>query len=46
LHRSPAQGEYKETQVFDEAQTVAFACLPAIPVVVGKLFEGAPDTTL
>jgi len=46
LNRSPAQGEYKETQVFDATQTVTFACLPGIALVVGNLFEGAPDTTL
>ena len=41
-----APGEYSEPRAFNEGDTVTFACLPTIAVAVGKLFEGAPDTTV
>lgn len=39
-------GEYAPPQIFNTGDTVAFACLPMLPFKVGKLFDGAPDTTL
>ncbi len=39
-------GEYAAPRIFTEADSLAFACLPAIPFRVGDLFAGAPDTTL
>ncbi len=39
-------GQYYEPHVFKEDDTVTFACLPTIPLEVGKLFADAPDTTL
>jgi Uma2 family endonuclease len=41
-----APGQYAEPQIFTEAETITFACLPTLPLAVRKLFEGAPDTTL
>jgi Uma2 family endonuclease len=39
-------GSYGQPQVFEEAATAAFACLPGLPFRVGALFEGAPDETM
>lgn len=39
-------GRYPAAHIFNAADSVTFACLPDIPVRVGALFEGAPDTTL
>ena len=39
-------GEYGPPHDFDSTRSVTFACLPTIPLVIGRLFEGAPDTTL
>jgi len=39
-------GLYSEAQTFGEKDTVTFACLPTISLVVGDLFSGAPDMTL
>lgn len=46
LYRLAKLGAYAPPQVFKSGETVTFACLPTIPVVVSQLFEGAPDTTL
>jgi Uma2 family endonuclease len=46
LYTLDAAGQYPTPRVFNEADMVTFACLPTIPVRVGALFEGAPDTTL
>jgi Uma2 family endonuclease len=37
---------YSVPRVFKEDDTVTFACLPTIPLDIGKLFAEAPDTTL
>jgi len=42
--RSP--GEYGPPNEFGAGQSMRFGCLPDIPLEIGKLFEGAPDTTL
>jgi Uma2 family endonuclease len=46
LYRLEKPGQYAPRVVFNERDTVTFACLPTIPLLVGKLFEGSPDTTL
>jgi Uma2 family endonuclease len=46
LYRLEHPGQYAPPLVFNEADTVTFDCLPNLPLQVGKLFEGAPDTTL
>jgi Uma2 family endonuclease len=46
LYHLEHPGEYSPPQIFNASDTVTFACLPTLPLVVGKLFEGAPDTTL
>lgn len=46
LYRLLQPGQYMELELFNQADSVTFACLPTIPLVVGKLFEGSPDTTL
>ena len=38
--------EVKCRCAFNEGDMVTFVCLPTIAVAVGKLFEGAPDTTV
>jgi len=39
-------GRYMLVGRYSERDTVSFACAPDISFVVGKLFDGAPDTTL
>jgi Uma2 family endonuclease len=39
-------GGYAEPQIYAETATVALGCLPGLPLRVGDLFSGAPDTTL
>ncbi len=46
IYRLEKPGKYKSSQTFNAGDTVAFACLPSITLQVGRLFEGAPDTTL
>lgn len=46
LFQLEAPGRYHGERIFNEGDTVTFACLPTLPLVVGRLFEGAPDTTL
>jgi Uma2 family endonuclease len=46
LYHLESTDDYGSPQVFKASNTVSFACLPTIPVLVGQLFEGAPDTTL
>ena len=46
LYELEVPGRYMGEQVFTEADSVAFACLPTLSIPLGKLFEGAPDTTL
>lgn len=46
LYALESAGQYGAARVFGEADSAAFACLPAITFRVGSLFEGAPDTTL
>jgi Uma2 family endonuclease len=46
LYRLAEPGVYAPPQVFNEGDTVTFACLPTLPLIVGALFAGAPDTTL
>ena len=41
-----APGRYAGPRVYDAAQHLRFACLPAIAVPVADLFAGAPDTSL
>ncbi len=46
LYQLESPGNYPPPHVFSEDDTVTFKCLLMFPVPVGKLFEGAPDTTL
>lgn len=41
-----SKGEYGPPHDFETGQSMSFACLPGILLEVGRLFEGAPDTTL
>jgi Uma2 family endonuclease len=41
-----APGRYRPPHVLGEGDTLSFACLPEISLVVSALFAGAPDTTL
>lgn len=45
-YRLEAPGRYAAPAVAEEADSVTFDCLPTIPLTVGALFAGAPDTTL
>jgi Uma2 family endonuclease len=38
--------EYPAPEMYNAADTMAFACLPEQRFTVGQLFAGAPDTTL
>jgi Uma2 family endonuclease len=46
LYTLKSPGDYGEPRVYNEGDSVTFACLPTIVVEVSKLFEGAPDTTV
>jgi Uma2 family endonuclease len=46
LYHLVQPGAYALPQTFNTGDRVTFACLPTLPVIVSKLFEGAPDTTL
>jgi Uma2 family endonuclease len=46
LYTLDAPGRYAGPREFDSTQTMSFTCLPGIRLEVGRLFEGAPDTTL
>jgi Uma2 family endonuclease len=45
-HYRLSEGEYDKPQVFTENDTITFAALPSITVLIAQLFAGAPDTTL
>jgi Uma2 family endonuclease len=45
-YKFDASGSYPDPRVYGEAETMSLDRLPAIAVPVGKLFAGAPDTTL
>jgi Uma2 family endonuclease len=45
-YRLEAAGRHASPHVYCEADVASFACLPTISVPVGRLFAGAPDTTL
>jgi Uma2 family endonuclease len=45
-YRLEVAGRYASPHVYGEAEVARFDCLPTIPVPVGDLFAGAPDTTL
>jgi Uma2 family endonuclease len=46
LYTLQTSGQYGEPHVYNEGDSVTFACLPTIVVEVSRLFEGAPDTTV
>ena len=46
LYALDAPGRYQGPHEFGVGQSMGFACLPGISLEVGRLFEGAPDTTL
>jgi Uma2 family endonuclease len=46
LFRLNVDGRYVLVSQYSDRDSVSFACAPDISFVVGKLFEGAPDTTL
>ena len=47
LRYLPAEaGSYAAPQIYAEAASVQLSCLPNLPLRVGDLFSGAPDTTL
>ncbi|MBN8617323.1 MAG: Uma2 family endonuclease [Anaerolineae bacterium] len=46
LYSQPVNDEYGVLQKFNAEETVMFACLPGIRLVVGDLFAGSPDETL
>lgn len=46
LYSLVKDGKYSEPRIYHAADTVAFSCLPTIPLVVSNLFDGAPDTSL
>ncbi len=37
---------YSEEREFAEGETITFACLPTIPLVIAQLFADAPDPTI
>lgn len=45
-YRLVEQGTFAEPAVYEEADTMHFDCLPSLPLPVGDLFAGSPDTTL
>jgi Uma2 family endonuclease len=45
-HRLEAPGRYEAPRIYQEAESMSFACLPTINISVGDLFAGAPDTAL
>lgn len=46
LYTLEAPGRYKGPREFAAGRQMSFGCLPGIVLEVGRLFEGAPDTTL
>ena len=46
LYTLDMPGRYQEPREFGAEQSMRFGCLPELALEVGKLFEGAPDTTL
>jgi Uma2 family endonuclease len=44
--RRPAAGRYQAVATYGETASLAFDCLPTLPLTVGHLFAGAPDTTI
>lgn len=45
-YRLISPGAYGAPTVTQAAERMTFACLPTLPVPIGELFIGAPDTTL
>ena len=45
-YRLEEPGHYATPRIYQEDESMSFACLPTINVAVGALFAGAPDTTL
>ena len=45
-YRLQPNGDYAAPDSYDPTLTMRFDCLPSLPLHVGELFEGAPDTTL
>ena len=45
-YRLESSGRYGAPAIAGEDETVAFDCLPTLPLPVGDLFAGSPDTTL
>jgi Uma2 family endonuclease len=45
-YRLDVPGKYRPVQVFGEADTAHFSCVPTLQFLVRDLFAGAPDTTL
>jgi Uma2 family endonuclease len=45
-YRLAQPGQYAEPEIYGEHDAFGFDCLPALPLHVGDLFAGSPDTTL
>jgi Uma2 family endonuclease len=45
-YRLQATGSYSPLHSFSEADTIAFDCLPSLPLPIATLFADAPDSTL
>jgi Uma2 family endonuclease len=46
LYALQKPGTYHEPRIFNEGDSVTFACLPTIPLEMSQLFADAPDTSL
>lgn len=46
LHDAVTGDVYGEPAVYTEDRTIRLTCLPDLPLTIGALFAGAPDTTL
>lgn len=46
LYTLKSPGEYGPSSEFGAAQPMRFSCLSGIDLEIGRLFDGAPDTTL
>ena len=44
-YRLEPDNTYAEPRIYEAAATMHFDCLPSVPLRVGDLFGGAPDTT-
>jgi hypothetical protein len=45
-HDGAGDLNYHPPRVYGEDEAMSFDCLPALSLVVGALFAGAPDTTV